>query len=226
MVSRVLPRGLIVSCQALENEPLHSPFIMAKMAKAAAEGGAIAIRANTKADIEAIKKEVNLPIIGLVKSNYKDSPVYITPTIKEVEQVFLGGAEIVAFDGTLQDRPEGTKLDYFISQIKREFPSLYLMADIATFEEAKIVDSLGVDLISTTLSGYTVHTKGTRLPNLPLVERMVKELHTPIIAEGGISNPSQVREAFSLGAYGVVVGSAITRPREITKSFCLEVPHA
>ncbi len=218
-VKNVLKKGLIVSCQALENEPLHSPFIMSKMALAAKEGGAIAIRANSGKDIAAIKKEVNLPIIGIVKKDYVDSEIYITPTIKEVEEVVAAESEIVALDATDRLRPGNLSLEQFVATIRREFPGVYLMADCSTYEEGVFADKIGFDLVATTLCGYTPYTKEDTIPNMELIEQLSKTIETPIIAEGGICFLEDAIKAYNAGAYSLVIGSAITRPRLITERF-------
>nr|WP_212698778.1 N-acetylmannosamine-6-phosphate 2-epimerase [Vallitalea pronyensis] len=215
----IIRTGLIVSCQALSHEPLHSSFIMAKMSLAAYEGGAVCIRANSYEDIKAIKEEVDLPIIGLVKRDYDDSPIYITPTMREVREVAEAGAEVVAIDATHRIRPKGELLVDMVKQIKTAFPSLYMMADVATLEEAIYAESIGFDLVSSTLNGYTEYTMTSVLPNLDLVEAMTQSLSIPVIAEGGIWDYQDTRKALEKGAYAVVVGTAITRPQEITKKF-------
>jgi N-acylglucosamine-6-phosphate 2-epimerase len=218
-VTDVLDRGLIVSCQALEDEPLHSPYIMSRMAVAAAQGGAIAIRANSGVDIAAIAEAVDLPIIGIRKRVYGDYPVFITPTMREVREVARAGARIVALDATDRKRPEGIALEDLVSDARREFPEIFLMADISTFEEAKRACELGFDLISSTLSGYTDNTKGRVLPDVALLKRMHDTLETPLIAEGGIWTLEDVDAVMQAGVYAAVVGTAITRPREITRRF-------
>ncbi|WP_420840526.1 N-acetylmannosamine-6-phosphate 2-epimerase [Caldicoprobacter algeriensis] len=214
-----LENGLIVSCQALEGEPLHSSFIMAKMAKAAEMGGAVAIRANGYDDIMAIKKEVNLPVIGLVKKKYEGYVPYITPTIEEVEQVVKAGAEIVAVDATKSIKPGGFTTEAFLKEIKRKYPYILVMADISTYEEGVKAAEIGFDLVSTTLSGYTEYSQHGDDPDFELVERLAKAIKVPLIAEGRIWEPRQALEALEKGAYAVVVGTAITRPQEITKRF-------
>lgn len=218
-IKEILKSGLVVSCQALEDEPLYSSYIMAKMALAAYQGGAVGIRANSGVDIKAIKREVNLPIIGIVKKQYSDSNMYITPTMKEVTEVFKAGAEIVAVDATNRRRPNNEALEDFVSEIRKTYPSLYLMADIATFEEGKRAEALGFDLISTTLHGYTEDTKDACLPNIKLVKELVNGIKIPIITEGGVWEPKDANDAMNNGSYAVVIGTAITRPREITKRF-------
>ncbi|MEK3877746.1 MULTISPECIES: N-acetylmannosamine-6-phosphate 2-epimerase [unclassified Paenibacillus] len=209
--------GLIVSCQALPDEPLHGPEIMARMAVAAAEGGAIAIRANGAADVRAIKQAVALPVIGIVKRNYPDSDVYITPTLRETEELLEAGADIIAFDGTRQTRPGNCTLEQIIDLLTAS-PAAS-MADISTLEEALYAESLGVSCVSTTLSGYTPYSRQQEGPNLELLEQAAQQLKIPVIAEGRISQPAQVEAALDLGAYAVVVGSAITRPQLITRPF-------
>lgn len=211
--------GLIVSCQALEDEPLHSSYIMSKMAYAAMLGGAVGIRANGKEDIRAIKEIVNLPIIGISKVVYGDNPVFITPTIKEVEEVVEAGAHIVAIDATDRPRPDGISLKEFVDNIRNKFPNILLMADISKLSEGIECEKLGFDLIGTTLSGYTEDTKGKKLPDFTLMKELNEKLSTPIIAEGGIWTPEDLKRAFDTGVYAAVVGTAITRPMEITKRF-------
>ena len=129
-------RGLIVSCQALPDEPLHSSFIMGRMAYAAAEGGAVGIRANTPEDITEIKKNVNLPIIGIIKRDYEGCPVYITPTMKEIDELIPSAPDIFAVDATSRPRPNGLTLENFVRQIREKYPNQLLMADCSTIEEA------------------------------------------------------------------------------------------
>lgn len=214
-----LKHGLVVSCQALKDEPLHSPFIMSKMALAAKEGGAVGIRANGGEDIRAIKAEVDLPIIGIVKRDYEDSEVFITPTMDEVEEVVKTGADIVAMDATNRMRPRGESLQNFIGQIKRKHPDILLMADVSNLDEAVTAGKLGFDLVATTLSGNTKSTADHPKPNLLLVRKIAEHLDVPVVAEGGIWDPGEMQEAFEYGAFTCIIGTAITRPQEITKRF-------
>lgn len=210
---------LIVSCQALPGEPLYGSEFMARMAIAAEMGGAVAIRANTVPDIQAIKQATQLPIIGLIKQHYSDSPVYITPTYKEVQALIDVGANIIALDATQQTRPDRIELKELIQYIRKKSDCL-IMGDISTFEEGIYASECGVDLISTTLSSYTDYTKDREIPDFPLLESLAIELKgTPIIAEGNIKTPEEAARALRLGAYAVVVGSAITRPQLITADF-------
>ncbi len=211
--------GLIVSCQALSTEPLCDPYIMAKMAYAAKLGGAVGIRANTVIDIGAIKKTVDLPIIGIIKSVYDDSDVYITPTMKEVDELVNAGCEIIATDATKRIRPNGETLEDFFVNVRKKYPNQLFMADTSCFEEGKTAAELGFDLIGTTMAGYTPYTKGRVLPDLELIKKYSSELDKPIIAEGGIWTPDDLKNVYKNGAFSAVCGTAITRPMDITKRF-------
>ena len=154
---------LIVSCQALPDEPLHSSFIMGRMALAAKQGGASGIRANTKEDIKEIQSQVDLPIIGIVKRDYDDSDIYITPTMKEIEELMEVKPEIIAMDATISKRPGGKTLDEFFKEVKAKYPDQLFMADCSTVEEALHADELGFDFIGTTMVGYTEQSKGDKI---------------------------------------------------------------
>lgn len=212
---------LIVSCQAQEDEPLYSDFIMGKMALAAARGGACAIRANTVVDIRAIKQEVSLPVIGLLKRDYPGSPVYITPTLREVEELMTVGPEMIALDATQRPRPAGLTLAALVSTIKQRYPKLLLMADIATLEDAIFAQQIGFDCISTTLYGYTDETRGRKLydDDFHFLRAVIAAIKVPVIAEGNVASPEMAARCLQLGAYAVVVGGAITRPQQITQRF-------
>lgn len=210
---------LIVSCQALPEEPLHSSFIMGRMAYAASISGAKGIRANSVEDIRQIKSEVDLPIIGIIKKDYADSPVYITPTMAEVDALMKEGVDIMALDATDRIRPGGVTLDDFYHQIRKKYPDQILMADCSTLQECRHAQMLGFDLIGTTMNGYTEASIKEAVPPLMLMAEVVEQLHTPLIAEGHLDTPHLARQAMDLGAHAVVVGSAITRPQVITKRF-------
>lgn len=213
--------NLIVSCQALPDEPLHSSFIMGRMARAARVGGASGIRANTAADITEIQKEVDLPIIGIVKKDYDDSKVYITPTMEEIDELTATGVDIIALDATSDLRPNGKKLDEFFKEIKEKYPDQLLMADCSTVEEAIHADKLGFDFIGTTLVGYTDQSKGDKIEanDFEILREIIKNVEGKVIAEGNINTPEKAKRVIELGAYSVVVGSIITRPQVITKNF-------
>ncbi|HDA8248279.1 TPA: N-acetylmannosamine-6-phosphate 2-epimerase [Staphylococcus aureus] len=216
----MLPHGLIVSCQALPDEPLHSSFIMSKMALAAYEGGAVGIRANTKEDILAIKETVDLPVIGIVKRDYDRSDVFITATSKEVDELIESQCEVIALDATLQQRPKET-LDELVSYIRTHAPNVEIMADIATVEEAKNAARLGFDYIGTTLHGYTSYTQGQLLyqNDFQFLKDVLQNVDAKVIAEGNVITPDMYKRVMDLGVHCSVVGGAITRPKEITKRF-------
>ena len=195
----MLPHGLIVSCQALPDEPLHSSFIMSKMALAAYEGGAVGIRANTKEDMLAIKETVDLPVIGIVKRDYDHSDVFITATSKEVDELIESQCEVIALDATLQQRPKET-LDELVSYIRTR---------------------LGFDYIGTTLHGYTSYTQGQLLyqNDFQFLKDVLQSVDAKVIAEGNVITPDMYKRVMDLGVHCSVVGGAITRPKEITKRF-------
>lgn len=212
---------LIVSCQALPHEPLHSSFIMGRMALAAKEGGAYGIRANTKEDIAEIQTQVDLPVIGIVKRDYEDSKVYITPTMREINELMEVRPDIIALDATHSLRPGGRTLDEFYREIRNSYPDQLLMADCSTVEEALFADQLGFDFIGTTLVGYTDQSKSLKIESndFEIIRQIVAKVKHRVIAEGNINTPEKARRVIELGAFSVVVGSIITRPQLITKSF-------
>lgn len=210
---------LIVSCQALSEEPLHSPYIMSRMAYAAMLGGAAGIRANSVADITEIKKTVRLPLIGIIKQEYEGSSVYITPTEKEVQELTECRCEIIAMDATARLRPGGVELRDFFPEIRNKYPEQLFMADCSTIEEGMLAAELGFDLIGTTMCGYTEYTKGTEIPNLHMISTLSEESGKPVIAEGGIWCPDDLVRVLEAGAFAAVVGTAITRPMDITKKY-------
>ena len=215
-----LKRGLIVSCQAVKGEPLYGLRIMKYMARAAVQGGAVGIRANYVSDINDIKSEVDVPVIGIIKAEYEGSDVYITPTLKEVKELLTTGCEVIALDATTRERPEGAKLEDLVKYIRENAPQVEIMADCSDFEEAKRAHELGFDYIGSTMRGYTPYTKGTVLPDYEFLTKLVKTFpDTKIIAEGGIWERDQLAKVCECGVYAVVIGSSITRPMDITKRF-------
>lgn len=214
-----LPHGIIVSCQAYEGDPLFGSPIMAAMARAAIAGGAVGIRANSPQDIAAIRAVTDLPLIGIWKRKSADSPVYITPTRASAQAVSDAGADIIAIDATPRPRPNGETLADLIHFVHNELGK-QVMADVSCLQDATVVERLNVEIISTTLSGYTAHGRPPLVgPDLELVTQLVQHCATPIVAEGRYSDPADVCRAIELGAAAVVIGSAITRPENITARF-------
>lgn len=218
-VAERIKGGLVVSCQALQTEPLYSSYIMGRMAYAAMEGGAVGIRANTPEDIAEIKKTVDLPVIGLYKVVTEGFDVYITPTMAEVDALMEVGPEIIAIDATDRKRANGMTISEFFPQVKAKYPDMLFMADCSTYEDALRAQELGFDFAGTTLCGYTKETEGTEIPCYELLRKMCANLSIPVIAEGGIWERGQLQEAFACGIHAAVVGTAITRPRDITRRF-------
>jgi N-acylglucosamine-6-phosphate 2-epimerase len=213
--------GLIVSCQALPDEPLFGAQHMAAMARAAVAGGAVAIRANGPDDIAAIHMAVGLPIIGLFKEDIPGYEVRITPTLKHAEEIAIAGADIIAIDATQRARPGNVSAKDLIDLIRRNIGKP-ILADVSTLEEGLAAIESGADFVATTLSGYTIYSPAQPGPDFILLEQLVKQLKPlgiPVIAEGRISTPEQAVHALSLGAHAVVVGGAITRPQWITAQF-------
>lgn len=210
---------LIVSCQALPDESLHSSFIMGRMALAADRGGAGGIRANTVEDIAEIRRNTTLPIIGIIKKDYDDSDIYITPTMDEVDALIHAGVDIIAMDATDRIRPHGRKLDDFFHEVRTKYPDQLFMADCDGYESGMHASEIGFDLIGTTMVGYTPASKGAKVPPYGVLKKLIRDCRKTIIAEGHISTPEMLRHAMDMGVWAVVVGSAITRPYEITKTF-------
>lgn len=213
--------GLIVSCQALEHEPLYTKEggVMPLMAKAAAQSGAVGIRANTVRDITQIKAVVDLPVIGIIKKDYPGTPMYITVTMAEVDALVECGVDILAVQGTSALRPDGSTAADFIRQIKAKYPQQLVMADIATLEEAMACAEAGADFVGTTMRGYTPETKGIDDIDFAFITELTQKCPAKVIAEGHIHSPEQAVQALQAGAFALVVGGAITRPAEITARF-------
>lgn len=213
---------VIISVQAMPYEPLYKEECILAMMQSVINGGAKALRLAGKRDVLNAKKHFDVPIIGLTKpdklpNNWKEV-VYITPTLKEVNELIEANADIIATDATNRPRPKES-LQEICNHIKNN--NKLSMADISTFEEGIKAREMGFDIISTTLSGYTIHSRqDLKTPDFELLKNLVKELDCPIILEGRIWEPKEVTKAFELGAHSVVIGSAITRPQLITKRFC------
>lgn len=208
---------LIVSCQALSDEPLHSAFIMGRMALAAKEGGAAAIRAQGVEDICEITKVTGLPVIGLIKQHYEDSEIYITPTMREVEALLGASCEMIALDMTSRVRPKGEKIETLVKRIHEA--GRLVLADISTYDEGVKAVELGADAVSTTLSGYTSYSPQLKGPDYALAARLAADVSVPVFGEGRIHTPEELLRMMEMGVWGAIVGSAITRPQLITKDF-------
>lgn len=207
---QALRHGLIVSCQSPADSPLHEPLVIAAMAQAAMNQGAVGVRIDTPAHVEAVRRQSPTAlIIGLWKQQLPESEVYITPQFHHAEAIASAGADIIAIDATLRQRPGGETVDTLIARIHDELGKL-VMADVDTIESAIAAQKAGADLVGTTLYGYTTQTKHLSPPGFDLLTQLVEQLSVPAICEGGIASPQMAQEALKLGAYAVVVGTAIT----------------
>lgn len=217
-----LKNKVVVSVQAMPSEPLYLEKCMVAMMKSVVKGGAGGLRVAGARDVKNAKHLFDITVIGLTKPdvippNWQEI-VYITPTLDDVIELVNAGADIIAFDGTMRERPNGAKLEDLIKYIK--INKRVSMADISTVEEGINAAKLGANMLSTTLSGYTQFSqKGGSGPDFELLEQLVKETNLPVVLEGRIWEPEEVDKAFELGAHCVVIGSAITRPQLITKRF-------
>jgi N-acylglucosamine-6-phosphate 2-epimerase len=217
MSIETLRHGLIVSCQAPVDSPLYEPTIIAAIAQAAVNNGAIGVRIDTPAHISAVREQVKVPIIGLWKQVIAGSDVYITPQYHHASAVAKAGADIIAIDATIRNRPGGETVNDIITRIHQELGKP-VMADVDTIEAADAAVKAGADIVGTTLFGYTGATKHLSPPGWELLKQMVK-LDIPAICEGGISSPQMARQALDLGAYAVVVGTAITGIDYLVKAY-------
>ena len=213
-----LPKGLIVSCQAPVNSPLHDPYIIAAMAQAAVNNGAVAVRIDTPSHIQAVREKVQVPIIGLWKQVITGSDVYITPQFHHAVAVAAAGADIIAIDATTRNRPGDEKLADIITLIHQQL-NKPVMADVDTYEAAQLAVNAGADIVGTTLFGYTAQTKNFSPPGWELLTQIIENLNTFVICEGGISSPQMAKKALDLGANAVVVGGAITGIDLLVKAY-------
>ena len=213
-----LPKGLIVSCQAPVNSPLHDPYVIAAMAKAAVNNGAVAVRIDTPSHIQAVREKVQVPIIGLWKQVITGSDVYITPQFHHAVAVAEAGADIIAIDATTRNRPGDEKLADIITLIHQHL-NKPVMADVDTYEAAQLAVNAGADIVGTTLFGYTAQTKNFSPPGWELLTQIIENLDTFVICEGGVSSPQMAKKALDLGANAVVVGGAITGIDLLVKAY-------
>lgn len=212
--------GLVVSCQAGDDEPLYG--CMAGMARAAQQAGAVGIRAEGPRDIRAIRDAVDLPIVGLYKIRKEGVPVYITPTFESACMVVHAGADVVAIDATTSVRPDGLTLAETITRIHQEL-NRPVLADVSTLEEGLRAVEAGADAVAPTLSGYTPQSPQLEGPDWDLLQALIRDARVPVLMEGRIWQPEDARKALDLGSWAVVVGSAITRPQLIAARFVQEI---
>lgn len=215
-IFNLIKRGLIVSCQAEEDSAFNSPEAVTMFAKAAVQGGAVGIRSEGIEKTKMILREVNVPVIGLLKSKFEDGFVKITGSYRDVEQLKKIGCHIIAVDGTFRKR-EDLRGPEFISELKSRFDAV-IMADVSTYAEGIACVDYGADCISSTLSGYTPDTKFYPMdkPDFDLVEKLARDVKIPVLAEGRINRPEFASAMIAKGAWSVVVGTVITRPKIIT----------
>lgn len=212
-------RGLVVSCQSFEGEPIHGPGIMVKMAESALWAGAVGLRANEPQNVADMKKATGLPVIGIYKQVYEGSDVYITPVMDAVDQLVAVGSDVIAVDATNRLGPTNEMAVELIVAIKKKYPNQLIMADVSTFEEGVLAMEKGADFVGTTLSGYTPYSAQIDGPNLELIAQLSKLFPKRVIAEGKVYTTQEARACLDAGALCVVVGGAITRPHLIAKRF-------
>lgn len=216
---------VIVSCQALPGEPLYveEKSVMYLMARAGKQAGTPAIRTSSIRDVVAIKEETGLPVIGLIKVHYPGFDGFITPTMKEVDALAAVGSDVIAMDCTLRKRGDGKTVNAFIAEVRQKYPDAILMADISTYDEGVNAWKQGMDIVGTTMSGYTDYSPKLDEPDYELVRRLSETISVPVIGEGKVHYPDQAVKMLEAGAHAVVVGGAITRPLEIASRFMAAV---
>lgn len=223
-ILRQLQGGLIVSCQAYPGEPMLDPRTMAQIARAAVAGGAVGIRGKGLDDLRQMTAVLDVPVIGLVKVGGEG--VYITPTLDDCLAVAQTGAHIVALDGTRRPRPDGRTLTQTVAGLRRAYPDVLVMADCGSLGDAEEAVAAGVDVLGTTLAGYTGERPRTEGPDWEVVDQIVGLDARPVFVEGRVHSPEQAGEAMRRGAHAVVVGTAITHPTTLTRWFADAVARA
>lgn len=231
--------GLVVSCQAPAGSPLHDPYVIARMALAAEQGGAVGVRVDGPDHLRAVRALCTVPIIGLHKQVHAGSDVYITPTLEAAHGVVDAGADIVAVDATRRPRPGGETLEALIEALRtgagrprsdgstgRPMGPVTIIADVSTEDEGLAALDLGIDALATTLSGYTAHSPTLDGPDLTLVAALARRAHVPVLCEGRVRSTADVRRAFEAGAFAVVVGGAITGLDALVRAFVTATPIA
>ena len=212
-----LNKGLVVSCQVPDGTPIDTPEFIAAQAKTVLQAGAVGIRAQGIANVKAVADSVSVPIIGLVKRYSESTLIHITPEIDDVLELEQAGATIVALDATGRMRANGLSFPAFMEELRSK-TDIPILADVDTLEAALLAESLGCDAVATTLSGYT-EAPAPKLPNIALISEISKAVKIPVIAEGGFNRPEHLLQAFNAGAWSVCIGTAITNPYLLAKSF-------
>lgn len=220
--SDIIRPGLIVSCQLDENEPLYTPQHCSLFAQAAELGGAVGIRGEGIPNLQEIRATTRIPLIGCVRGKFKDGWVLVTPDQTSHTRLARMGMDVIAVDATLRPRPDGSDGPAFIREALTRHPDVPLLADIATYDEGMRAAEAGAGAISTVLFGRTKETVEQAISieaHLDLVHSLVQATAIPVLAEGFIWSTTDAAAAMEAGAYGVIVGGAITRPRVITQLF-------
>jgi len=215
--AQIIPRGLIVSCQAYAGEPLFGADIMAAYARAAEVGGAVAVHAGLTADLAMIRERVPLPLIGMHKGAYSRTAPYITTTFEQARAVAEAGADVIEIDGTLRPREIALKdlIDFIHDELKKP-----VLAGVSCLEDAAYAQALGADALSTFLAGYTAHGRPmTDGPDIEFVVQVAERTALPVVSEGRFKTPAEMALAMQAGAHAVLVAAAIARPQDITRRF-------
>lgn len=212
-----LKKGLVVSCQVPDGTPIDTPEFIAAQAETVLQAGAVGIRAQGLTNVAAVARTVSVPVIGLIKRYSDSTQIHITPEIDDVLKLEQAGATIVAIDATGRLRENGLSFSAFMEELRRK-TDIPILADIDTVEAALAAESLGCDAVATTLSGYT-SAPASKLPNIELIQKLSNSVKVPVIAEGGFNRPEHLLQAFNAGAWSVCIGTAITNPYLLAKSF-------